>query len=218
MRLTVTGDGEGRQSAGRCAGCRLSVSNGKNVWDYHLIKEECRMKLEIQKAVPADVEELERLYDGLNDYLQSHTNYPGWIKGVYPVREDAEKGIREGCLFVARAGCRIAGTVILNHTPEEAYQKADWKNGLEDKDICFVHTLAVHPDHLHQGTGRQLMEFSLSYAGGQNCKAVRLATYEKNMPAVRLYESLGFQYMGKADLGYGKYGLDWYRLYQKILS
>lgn len=184
------------------------------------------MKLKMQKAVPADVEELERLYDDLNDYLALHTNYPGWIKGIYPIREDAEKGIRESSLFVARIEDgtgnrmegRIAGTVILNNISEDAYRTADWQIVLEDREVCFIHTLAVHPDYLHRGIGRQMMEYSLFYAGQQGFKAIRLDAYEKNMPAARLYESLGFAYMGRVDLGYGKYGLDWYRLYQKILS
>lgn len=43
------------------------------------------------------------------------------------------------------------------------------------------------------------------------------ALYENNMPAIRLYEKMGFHYIGTVDLGYGKYGLDWYKLYQYLL-
>ena len=48
-------------------------------------------------------------------------------------------------------------------------------------------------------------------------KAVRLDVYEKNTPAVRLYEKLGFQYVDTVDLGYSEYGLDRFRLYQHLL-
>ena len=47
------------------------------------------MKFTIEPGTSADIDELEKLYDELNDYLAATTNYPGWIKGVYPVREDA---------------------------------------------------------------------------------------------------------------------------------
>ena len=40
----------------------------------------------IEKGVHADIDELARLYDDLNDFLSSDINHPGWIKGVYPVR------------------------------------------------------------------------------------------------------------------------------------
>lgn len=49
----------------------------------------------IEKGVHADIDELARLYDDLNDFLDSDINHPGWIKGVYPVRQIAETGINE---------------------------------------------------------------------------------------------------------------------------
>lgn len=57
---------------------------------------------------------MEKLYDELNDYLAATTNYPGWIKGVYPVREDAVAGVNDETLYVARYDGRIVGSVILN--------------------------------------------------------------------------------------------------------
>ena len=56
------------------------------------------MKTWIEKAAAADIDEMGRLYDSLNDYLEQHVNYPGWRKGIYPAREDAEKGIKDMCL------------------------------------------------------------------------------------------------------------------------
>ena len=98
--------------------------------------------MEIRKGTQQDIEEVAALYDELNDYLESHTNYPGWMKGIYPIREDAEVGVAEQNLFVATEEGKIAGTVILNQKPEEAYDLADWQNDLEYDDICVIHTLA----------------------------------------------------------------------------
>ena len=60
------------------------------------------MKFTIEPGTSADIDELEKLYDELNDYLAATTNYPGWIKGVYPVREDAVAGVNDETLYVAR--------------------------------------------------------------------------------------------------------------------
>lgn len=38
------------------------------------------MKFTIEPGTSADIDELEKLYDELNDYLAATTNYPGWIK------------------------------------------------------------------------------------------------------------------------------------------
>ncbi|HCW54315.1 MAG TPA: hypothetical protein DG753_11385 [Clostridium sp.] len=54
------------------------------------------MKLKIKKGAIKNLDELEKIYDDLNDALSEGINYPGWKKGVYPIREDALKGIENG--------------------------------------------------------------------------------------------------------------------------
>lgn len=39
------------------------------------------MNFIIEPGSLADIDELERLYDELNDHLSATINYPGWIKG-----------------------------------------------------------------------------------------------------------------------------------------
>lgn len=52
----------------------------------------------------------------------------------------------------------------------------------------------------------------------QGARAIRLDTYEDNLPAARLYEKCGFRYMGLVDLGLEElYGLKWYRVFEKVL-
>lgn len=183
--------------------------------DITTIKRETEMQ--IRKGTKQDIDEVAALYDALNEYLDSHINYPGWKKGIYPIREDAVNGIEEEVLFLAEEAGRIIGTVILRHVPENGYETADWHNSLEYKDIFVVYTLAVHPEFLQQGTGKQIMEFVLKHAAAVNMKAVRLDVYEKNFPAIHLYERMGFQYIDTVDLGYSMHGLDRFRLYQRII-
>nr|WP_321480069.1 hypothetical protein [uncultured Bacteroides sp.] len=38
-----------------------------------------------------------------------------------------------------------------------------------------------------------------------------------NYPAISLYEKYGFEYMGTVDLGLGQYGLDWFKVYEKVI-
>lgn len=173
--------------------------------------------MQIRKGTQKDIDELSALYDDLTDHLQSHTNYPGWRKGYYPAREDAERGIEEESLFVVIEDGKIVGTVILNHQPEKAYELVDWKNQFADSEIFVVHTLAVHPQFFGNGIGKKIMEFALSYAKQMSMKAIRLDVYDKNIPAIHLYESFGFQYMGSVDLGLGMFGLDNFRTYQIIV-
>lgn len=175
------------------------------------------MKFIIEPGTSADIDELEKLYNELNDYLAATINYPGWIKGIYPIRKDAVAGVNDNMLYVARTDGRIAGSVILNHQPEKAYENVRWKMELDYSCIFVIHTFVVHPSFLKKGVGHALMDYSLELAQRSGIKSVRLDVYEKNFPAISLYEKCGFEYVDTVDLGLGKYGLNWFKLYEKVI-
>ena len=135
---------------------------------------------------------MEKLYNELNDYLAATINYPGWIKGIYPIREDAVAGVN-------------------------AYENVRWKMELDYSCIFVIHTFVVHPSFLKKGVGHALMDYSLELAQRSGIKSVRLDVYEKNLPAISLYEKCGFEYVDTVDLGLGKYGLNWFKLYEKVI-
>ncbi len=174
--------------------------------------------MKIEKGMTQDVDELERLYDDLNDYLAANINYPGWKKGIYPVRETAENAISEGNLYVAREGERIAGSVILTHKPEAAYAKAKWNTDDDYDRIFVIKTFVVHPDYFKKKVGQSMLDFACVLAEDQDIVSIRLDAYESNVPAIRLYEKNGFKYVDTVDLGIGEaYGLKWFRLYEKVI-
>ncbi len=175
------------------------------------------MKLIIEPSSFADIDELEELYNDLNDYLSTTTNYPGWIKGIYPIRENAVTGIQNNNLFVVRHEGKIVGSIILDHQPEEAYHGVKWNLDADYSSIFVVRTFVVHPSFLKNGVGRSLMDFSFELAQKSDMKSIRLDVYEKNIPAILLYEKCGFEYIDTVDLGLGNYGLDWFKLYEKVI-
>lgn len=175
------------------------------------------MNLVIESGLLADIDELERLYDNLNDYLSSTTNYPGWIKGIYPIRENAVTGIQNNNLFIAKYNGEIVDSIILDHQPEEAYHGVKWKLYVDYSYIFVVRTFVVHPSFLKIGVGRALMDFSFELAQKSGMKSIRLDVYEKNIPAILLYEKCGFEYIDTVDLGLVNYGLDWFKLYEKVI-
>lgn len=171
----------------------------------------------IEKGVPTDVDELDNLYNDLNDFLASDINHPGWIKGIYPVRENAESGIDEQNLYVVRHEGQIIGSIILNHHPEKAYETASWGIDSEYSQIFVIHTLVVHPSFLKAGIGKKMIAFACELGKELQIKAIRLDVYENNIPAIGLYEKFGFKYIDTVDLGLGDYGLHRFRLYEKVL-
>lgn len=175
------------------------------------------MDIVFEKGTESDIGELARLYDDLNDFLAGGTNYPGWIKGVYPVREDAVKGVVNGNLFVAKNAGKMAGTIILSHEPEPAYRNVKWKIDADYSKIFVIYTFAVHPDYLNKGIGTGILNIAIQHCIDEQAKSIRLDVYEKNLPAIRLYEKCGFEYVDTVDLGLGIHGLDCFKLYEKLL-
>lgn len=164
-----------------------------------------------------DIDELEKLYNDLNDYLAKGVNYPGWIKGIYPVRQNAIDGVEHGNLFVAIHNEKIVGSLILSHEAEPVYYKTKWRFESDYSDVFVIYTFAVHPNFLKCGVGKTLIEFSFEHSIKLHAKSVRLDVYEKNIPAIKLYEKCGFEYIDTVDLGLGNYGLSWFKLYEKLL-
>ncbi len=60
--------------------------------------------------------------------------------------------------------------------------------------------------------------FQVTIDGVKQAKSIRLDVYEGNIPAIRLYEKCGFEYVNTVDLGLGNYGLKWFKLYEKLLT
>ena len=173
----------------------------------------------LQKADSRDLDQIASLYDAVIDYLdqKQKINYPGWLKGIYPNRQTACDGLNEGSLFILNQDDLILGSVILNHVPEKAYQGVSWKIDCQDHEMLVVRTLAIHPDYLYQGLGKQMMGLIKKYALSEGMKTIRLDVCIQNTPAIRLYERSDYQYIDTVDLGLNLPHLKWFRLYEMVL-
>ncbi len=92
-----------------------------------------------------------------------------------------------------------------------------WATEVGYDKIFVIRTFVVHPAFMHTGVGWALMRFSIEQAALCGIKSIRLDVYEKNLPAISLYEKCGFHYMDTVDLGLGNYGLHWFKLYEKLV-
>ena len=171
----------------------------------------------IERGTIKDIDELEDLYNDLNDHLKSATNYPGWAKGIYPIRETAVTGIQKDNLFVLKIDTTIAGSMILNHEPESAYDQATWGIEADYNDVFVIHTLVVSPKYMNQGIGKKLMKFARTYSLEQGIKTIRLDVSIHNTPAISLYEKCGYEYLETIDLGLNIPELVWFKLYEIVL-
>ena len=125
------------------------------------------MEIKVRQANDGDLDEVERLYGELNDYLAEHVNYPAGA-GKCILREHAEEGLRAGNLYVALCGEKIAGTVIFLYEQGEAYRSVEWQIDF-DVPVIIIHILAVHPAYMGCGVGKALLEYAEELGRSRGC-------------------------------------------------
>lgn len=59
--------------------------------------------------------------------------------------------------------------------------------------IGYVKRVVVHPEYRGRRIARRLMETIIAFAKEQGLALLDLHVFEQNLPAIRLYESLGFR-------------------------
>lgn len=170
----------------------------------------------IRLANKEDLSGILSLYSAVHDALESGTNYPGWTRGIYPAEIDAQEGLERNDLYVMDVDGEIAGVMSLNHEQPEPYQEANWSYKAQGDEILLIHTLMVRPSCRGGGLGREMVAFAEELAAKRNCKVMRFDTYEKNLPAIRLYEGLGYRFAGLVDLKLP--GRNAFRCYEKLIT
>jgi ribosomal protein S18 acetylase RimI-like enzyme len=90
--------------------------------------------------------------------------------------------IASGETVVLLGGSGPDGVAVLRFRP------AIWSEGLE----CYLAELYVVPDRRAQGLGRALMTAALETARGRGADTMDIGVDEPDLPARKLYESLGF--------------------------
>ncbi|MCS7173008.1 MAG: GNAT family N-acetyltransferase [Armatimonadetes bacterium] len=130
-----------------------------------------------------------------------------------------------GQVFVAEVGGRVVGTLTLvlessppaplwpvlrRHLP---FLRALWAlvllsltgSAAPGPDTALIEAVAVLPQARRRGVGRALMHRALLEAQRVGKRRAALYVVEENLPALRLYESLGFRMERRVPLVMGRF-------------
>ena len=156
--------------------------------------------VKIRKCGEQDILRTAAFYDRVILYLDSHVNYPRWIRHVYPSEKSVREMTETGAQHVYVRDETIVGAFALNADPQGAYQEGEWKRSLPEGSYLVLHALAIEPDRQRGGIGSEILRFAASRAKSEGYRAVRADIVPENLPARRLFEMNGFTYAGDADL------------------
>jgi ribosomal protein S18 acetylase RimI-like enzyme len=129
----------------------------------------------VRRAGVADAETIGRLLDAFNREFDEPTPGPSTLA-------DRFRELLEGDTVVLLAGDGPDGLAVLR------FRLAIWSKGLE----CYLAELYVVPARRRQGLGRSLMERAIAEARARGADSMEIGVDEPDLPARRLYESLGF--------------------------
>lgn len=169
------------------------------------------------KASCGDFEKLTLFYSCAIKNTENMEIYAKWVYGKHPTDEMIMRYISEGALyFCERNGSVISAAAVTPYQGED-YHNTSWSIRIADDEAAVVHILCVEPKLQKQGIARETMELIIGLSRKLEKKAVRLDALSSNLPAHRLYESLGFIKMGQERWHTDNVGLADFFLYELVL-
>ena len=153
----------------------------------------------IRLAKAEDLPRIGAIYDAIFDREEQGPVYTNWKRGSYPSEADARKALEAGTLYVGEDEDFLWGVVNLNGIQLPEYALIPWSIPAEEEQVGVIHTLCIHPARTGRGRAREMVAFCEETARTQGKTVIRLDTWEHNLPANRLYPSLGYRFAGVTE-------------------
>lgn len=171
----------------------------------------------VERLKEADFTALRDFYWELIDKMQGSQFLPGWEKGVYPADEFLRDELAAGDYYALRVDGKLAAAMALNHSANDGYIGTNWAVEAGEGEFSVIHALGVMPDYHGQGLAKNLVVEAERLARESGEKALRLDVLDGNLPALRLYEGLGFEFRRKVRMFYEDTGWTDFLLYELVL-
>lgn len=169
-----------------------------------------------RRAESAEFEEIRNFYWKLIDSFDTAQYGPGWKKGVYPSDVDLKVALGTGELYVLDDGENIAAAAVINRNTGGADGTSLLSGDIPPERVFALHMLGVSPERQRAGVGRVLAGKCLELAQHLGALCVRLDVAEGNLPAEKLYLSMGFRFAGTRAEDYEGVGRMRFEIFEKI--
>ena len=172
----------------------------------------------IRLAAAADLKAVSAIYDAILDQeAAGGVTYTNWQRGKYPTADTARSALEDGTLYVGEDEGLIWGVVNLNGVQLPEYDAIPWSIPAAPEEAAVIHTLCIHPSAAGRGRARQMVAFCEEEARRLGKTVMRLDTWEGNVPANRLYPSLGYRFAGTAEFFFQGFIRENLNCYEKAL-
>ncbi len=147
----------------------------------------------LKRCEISDIDRISKFYQYVCEKTEHMERFGKWIYGLHPAKEQIEYYIKSGFMYSFEKNGEIFGAVAITPFQGTEYQDIDWQIVCNNNEVSVVHLLAVNPDHQSCGIARKIMRNAVDIAKSNSSKAVRLDAISCNIPAHKLYRSIGFE-------------------------
>ena len=127
----------------------------------------------------------------------------------YPEEEEIKEDLSAGTLYVLEEDQKLIGAISI--VPKNELNHLDcWTIKENAREFARV---VIRQDHQRKGLSVHLIEGVIQELQKQNAAAIHIAAAKENIPALKLYQRMGFTFCGEADM----YGHNFYLCEKALL-
>ena len=158
------------------------MGQGRLAWRRKRKRTEVKnAMMKIKLAESTQLSAVYRFYREICEALKRAEYSSLWVYGAHPSEESLKQAVEQNNLYLGWQGARVAAAVVLEEGPE------GWA----------LHLLAVQPAFRRQNLGREMLARMADLARARGGTKLLLDVVGDNLPAIRLYERLGFAPTGR---------------------
>lgn len=151
--------------------------------------------MNIRKACPADLSEIEQIYSGAREYMKISGNPLQWGEG-YPPSMLTRSDIEQEKLYVACDEVGLLAVFYFAKEDDEAYKVIRDGSWLNSEPYAVIHRIALASRARGRGVVSQCFDYCFS-----RFPNLKIDTHKYNIPMQRALEKNGFSYCGKVNVG-----------------
>lgn len=173
--------------------------------------------MRLQKAKESDYTRIRAFYDAVIDGTEGMEKHARWKKGSHPFDDVIEEYIKNGDMYMCMDGEQFVSVLAVPFYQDEEYHQIEWDVQAKDDEVATLHIFAIAPEFQGKGYGKKVVNLAIDMAKEKEMKAFRLDALDCNIPAQKLYESIGFELKGKQNLYTDNAGVIEFLYYEKAI-
>lgn len=150
------------------------------------------------KIRKAELKDLNIIIDIFRNAINAmnYNNINQWDE-IYPTNTILEQDILRKQMYVGIKDDTIVSVVVVNNEFDEQYKNGNWQ--YNNERFAVVHRLCVNQIYQNQKIGRDTMILVEALLQKEGIQSIRLDAFFLNPYALKMYETLGYQKVGKTN-------------------